>query len=232
MLLFPAVEIVIPQMREAISVLINIYYVIGHILMGFAGWALPYWRTYLLVIYSPALLIFIYYWIINDSIKWLITKRRYKRAIYILTKIATENNKILSDKALESLRFNDENKKMFAVGAVDINGNETKHISALRLLLKSKILILRFLKISIVGIATTFCLFGMSINSSTVLMYSRYVNYILAATVEIPGNVISYFSLRYFGRKKTIFTSLLIGGLSLCSFVLIPEGNTACNTFL
>lgn len=218
-LLIPAIEIVIPSRREAISSLISFYYMIGHMAMGFTAWALPYWRTYILVMYSPALLVCAYYWIISDSIKWLVSKGRYQKAINILIEIAKENNKTLPDKSLESLKFNEKNKRNLDVDAE--GGNELKQISAMRHLLKSKILILRFLKLSVVGIATIFCLSGMSINSATVLMYSRYENYVLAAAVGLPMTIISYFSLKYFGRKKTILTSLLVGGLSLCAFVFI-----------
>lgn len=168
---------------------------------------------------------FTFYWISSESIRWMITKHKYQEAIDVLTKIAKENKKTLPEKALEGLRYNQENKEKFLMNTVDEEGKEQKAVSPFKLVLRSKVLILRVLKASIWWITCTFCFYGLSINS-TVLKGNMYVNFMMSAAIEIPAHIISFFSLSYFGRKKTIFTAFLIGGLCLVSFPFIPDGNS------
>lgn len=225
-------ESLTPTTRVAGGAVMFIYFAIGQILMGAIASGITYWRTFLQVIYPPSLLMFIFYWISDESIRWLITKRKYQEAIDVLNKIATQNKAELQDKALESLKFNIENADKFDLDTVDEKGNEQKHVSPLRLVLKSKILILRVFKASVWWITCTFCFYGLSINSATVLKFSPHVNYILSATVEIPAHIVGYFGLTYFGRKKTIFTAFFIGGISLLAFPFITEGNKRFYVFV
>lgn len=223
--MFPALEILTPTTRVAASALVSIYFAIGQVCMGGIAWAIPYWRTYLQVIYPPSLLIFTFYWISDESIRWMVTKQKYQDVLDVLTKIAKVNKKTLPEKALEGLRYNIENQEQFSVNTVDEEGKEQKPVSPARLVLRSKVLILRVLKASVWWITCTFCFYGLSINSTVVLKGNRYVNFMLSSAIEIPGHFISYFGLTYFGRKKTIFTAFLIGGLCLLSFPFIPDGN-------
>lgn len=223
--MFSALESLTPKTRVAGGALMFIFFAIGQILMGAIASVITYWRTFLQVVYPPSLLMFVFYWISDESIRWLITNHKYQEALEVLNKIATQNKVELPDKALESLKFNIENADKFDHDTVvDLKGNEQKHVSPLRLVLKSKVLILRVLKASVWWITCTFCFYGLSINSATVLKFNPYVNYILSATVEIPAHIVGYFGLTYFGRKKTIFTAFFIGGLSLLSFPFISEG--------
>lgn len=73
-----------------------------------AAWLVPYWRTFLQAIYSPALFYFLYLFFIDESPRWLLTKGKKDKAVAVLQK-AADMNKINIDKTvLEKLTCEEE----------------------------------------------------------------------------------------------------------------------------
>lgn len=137
-----------------------------------------------------------------------------------IKKIADVNGKTVPKKAFLDLQYNIDKFKEEVTKYADIK----KEIPAWQLVLRSKILMLRVMKVSVWWITCIFCVYGLSIYS-TVLPGNTYVNFILTSVAEIPSQIVGYYGMTYFGRKGTLFVSFLGGGLSLITFVFIPTGN-------
>lgn len=192
--------------------------------MGFLAWGFPYWRTFLQVMYAPSLLAFGFYLVLDESVRWLISKQKYQKAMDTIKKIAAVNGKTVTEKVLKDLQYNIDNCRKFKEEETKATYPKEKEIPAWRLVLRSRILMLRVLKVSVWWITCIFCVYGLSIYS-TVLPGNSYVNFILTSVAEIPSQIVGYYGMTHFGRKGTLFVSFLGGGLSLLTFAFIPTGN-------
>lgn len=66
----------------------------------------------------------------------------------------------------------------------------------------------------------TFALYGITIASASVSSQYQII-YIICEFIELPAEIISYFSANYFGRKKTAICSFFTGGLSCIAFAFL-----------
>ncbi|KAJ8723076.1 hypothetical protein PYW08_002988 [Mythimna loreyi] len=197
--------------------LISSTYALGQVVTAGVAWLFPYWRTYTLVIYVPSLLFISYYWLIEESVRWLLSKGRNKEAARIIFKAANMNGKKLSSNTIKLLT---EDPERLSQTADKVPLDEDKR-SILMQVLRSRTLMLRLLVCSFWWVTLTFVYYGLSINSVS-LVGSKYVNYILMALVEIPGYCLSVLTLDKFGRKTCTMTAFIICGCSLIAIPLVP----------
>ncbi|KAJ8723073.1 hypothetical protein PYW08_002985 [Mythimna loreyi] len=190
---------------------------VGEALTAGVAWLVSYWRTYTLVIYAPSLIFITYYWLIDESVRWLLSKGRNKEAAKIIFKAAKMNRKELSSDTIKLLT--EEPEKLPQID--DKAAIQEDKTSIIMQIVRSKTLMLRLLVCSFWWITLTFVYYGLSINSVS-LAGNSYVNYILTSLVEIPGYCLSVLTLDRFGRKSCSMTALIICGLSLVAIPFVP----------
>lgn len=84
--------------------IIGISFPVGEILLGFAAMYIHNYRYLLRTLYIPGMLIIVYYWLVPESVRWLLIQGRIDRAITILRQNAKFNGKILSEKSIGLIR--------------------------------------------------------------------------------------------------------------------------------
>lgn len=214
-------ELVGPKGRVFGNTLINVVYVCG--LMSLAGlsWLLQDWRTLLRIMYAPSCLIFSYLWILNESIRWLISKGRHDEAVEIIKKAAKMNNVDVSDQALAPLQ--DMNKRPKEEKEDKEEFRTENKPSVLLQVVRSSIIRKRLLCCSFLWITCTFVYYGLSINSVS-LAGNKYVNFMLVAFIEIPANFTCLFVLDRFGRKKVMIITYILSAVLCISLSFLPKG--------
>ncbi|XP_038214317.1 organic cation transporter protein-like [Zerene cesonia] len=208
-------ELVGPKYRVIAGATISTLFALGQVILGFIAWGVPSWRPLTQVLYAPQLLVVTYFWILSESVRWLLSKGRYEEAETILKKAAKRNNKELSEKSLQALRDNAEYEK---------TAEKPKEPWLPLLVIRSKVILFRCCVSPIWWITNTLVYYGMSINAVN-LSGNRYLNYIAVAAVEIPGYWTAILLLDRVGRKP-----VLIGAYFLCAacqfaFAFMPDGN-------
>lgn len=202
-------EFVAPEKRAIISIFLSIFCGIVGMIVGAVAWILQTWRTLDRIMYGVCLLVVSYYWLLPESVRWLLTKERYTDVENTLRNISKTNGRDLPEETLQKLRNSSTSGKVGEVHSFEE-------------LLKSPILTRRFINCSI---CWTFCLFsyyGLTINSIA-LSNNSYLDFILTMLVEIPGNIAVYLVLNRVGRRYALSLSFLICGLSCLSFIFIPK---------
>lgn len=223
-LLFLALEMVGLNRRVLGGNIISSFFALGQVFLALVAWGIPYWRTLTRVLYAPSLLFIFYFFVIEESVRWLLSKGKKKEAARIIFKAAKTNNKKLSPESVKQLTEEtpQEETKPTQPEIHQIVPEE-KAQSLTMQVLKSKIMISRLLICSFWWITVTFIYYGLSINSVS-LAGNMYVNYILTCLVEIPGYCVSVITLDRFGRKGSIMTAFFICGISLVALPFVPDG--------
>uniref|UniRef100_A0A2H1V9B3 SFRICE_005630 n=1 Tax=Spodoptera frugiperda TaxID=7108 RepID=A0A2H1V9B3_SPOFR len=199
--------------------LISSTFALGQVVTAGVSWLVPYWRTYTLVIYAPSIMFISYYWLIEESVRWLVSKGRNKEAARIIFKAAKMNRRKLSPETIRSLTEEPDQKKPTQS---DEPEEPVDKRGILHQVVKSKTLMFRLTVCSFWWITLTFVYYGLSINSVS-LVGNSYVNYILTSLVEIPGYCLSVLTLDRFGRKSSTMTAFIICGISLIAMPFVPE---------
>lgn len=220
---FVGMELVGPKRRVLGATILCMFYSFGAMLLGVFAWALPYWRTFLRVIYAPSLFFISYFWITHESVRWLISKGRYESAVKILKKAAKINGVTLTEKSMESLYCNVESKNLQNESAEAGDGADIE-LTPFRQVIRSPIILTRVLKCSFWWITCTFVYYGLSINAVS-LAGNSYLNYILVSTVELPAYMTSFVLLDRIGRKYTLCAAFLTSGAACIAFPFLPAGN-------
>lgn len=77
-------EMVGKHKRGVAGIVCNYFYAIGVALLGVTAWIFPNWVALQLLISIPPMILFIYYWIAPESVRWLLHKGRNKEAAKII----------------------------------------------------------------------------------------------------------------------------------------------------
>lgn len=186
-------ELVGPKARVLGGTLLSCSFAIGEVLLGFIAMYVNNWRTILQIIYTPSILFFSYFWIIPESVRWLITKDRQEEAAAIIVNVSKVNNVKLSPETLEMIYKKNENSKSESLISV----------------LKCKTLLIRLINCSVCFITCALIYYGLSLNAVTIAG-NKYLNFILVCVIEIPGFFVVLLVSNKLGRRLTLSISYLL----------------------
>ena len=142
------VEMVGKKKREMSGVVLNYFYSIGEALVGLIAWLDGDWVSLQYWVSAPPILFVAYYWIIPESIRWLLAKNFNAEALRIIKRAAKDNGVELSQGLLA--KFEDEQETHDDKNSIKITATtESRHFhqkpANYRDLLRSKILVIRCL---------------------------------------------------------------------------------------
>nr|XP_034825356.1 organic cation transporter protein-like [Maniola hyperantus] len=179
---------------------------LGGVWFAVAAYLVPYWRHFVRVIYAPSLLFILYYFILDESVRWLLSKGKREDATKLLLKMAKANKVALDEKVLVNIKCEE-------------NGTES---SALRETFHSKIVIKRFLICLVWWTSCTFIAFGLVVNVGF-LAGNKYLNIGIMSLTDTPASIAMVFILKRFKRKKPLFISFLSAGLLCLIQPFVPK---------
>jgi MFS transporter, OCT family, solute carrier family 22 (organic cation transporter), member 4/5 len=140
-------EMVGKKKREMSGVILNYFYSIGEALVGFIAWLDGDWVNLQYWVSAPPILFVAYYWIVPESIRWLLAKNSNQEALKIIKQAAHANGVELSQGLLA--KFEEEMTAETDKTSIQITtkyGTESvSQPASYRSLLRSKVLIIRCL---------------------------------------------------------------------------------------
>ncbi|KAJ3654670.1 hypothetical protein Zmor_013844 [Zophobas morio] len=214
------VEMVGKRKREITGMVLNYFYAVGEAVVAPIAWYTMDWTLLQLIVSAPAVLFFVYYWFIPESVRWLLANQKRERAKKIICKAAKFNKVTLSESLLASFQ------KQPSKESVELEEDEgTKILTVLKTLLQSRKLILRMLIIFFIWGVNAFVFYGLSINSTSI-GGNKYINFALVSLIEIPGYTMGWISIRTLGRRLSLVISLLLCGLTCTLTIFVPTDMT------
>ncbi|XP_055299839.1 organic cation transporter protein-like [Sitodiplosis mosellana] len=216
-----ALEWVNSRKRVLGSVIVAISFPVGEILLGLVAMYVHDFRTVIRILYTPGLFLVVYFYIVPESVRWLLVSGRVERAIQILKRTARVNGKTLSDKSIEMI------KMTYKPNPSDGETTESNSIAqSLKSIFKSKVLFFRFLNNCYQWMNCCFCYYGLSLIATQLPGENRYTSFIFVVAIEIPGLLIALPLLNRINRRILLFGALSVTAFSTIVTSLIPAENS------
>lgn len=236
------IEMVGKKKRELTGIVQNYFYALGEASLGLIAWLKPDWISIQLLISGPPFIFIIYYWILPESVRWLIAKKRYTEAEEIINKAARANGRVITGKFSSLLKSHESSNENDYFNDYKVQSQSS--MSLVKEMLRSRTMIFRGIILYITWADCAFVYYGLSLNSVH-LSGNKYLNFILISLIEIPGyslawvmllsscykcfNLLSLLSFFQFlmnkiGRRLSLAGSLIICGLTCTSTVFLTRG--------
>ncbi|XP_026738656.1 solute carrier family 22 member 7-like [Trichoplusia ni] len=205
-------EITGPKRRELMSVLCALPFPVGQMLMPLFSYYLRSWNRFCLGVGIPNLIYLIYFFLLPESPKWLISQGRLEDASKVMTQAARWNN-LPSDNMLDVAK---------AIAYDNANSKDAQQGKATYMdLLRTKVL-----RVNIVGSCTLWFMLGISFYGSNQYIgqtsSNAFVSVALAGVLQLPGIMLSGILSKKVGRRITLICFFAVCAVSN-AFLAVPE---------
>lgn len=224
------IELVSSRYRDLSSTLISLSHPIGEIIFGFIAMYIHDFRILLRISYIPGLFLLVYFFLVPESVRWLLVTGRVDRAIKILKRIARVNKKELSTKSIDLIKskytITMGNKNNCNETDKDPDSNTKSLFQSFCMIFKSKTLSIRFFTCCYHWVTCCFNYYGISLLATQIPGANRYVSFITVVAVEIPSILIAMPLINRMKRRVLLFSALTITAVSITATSFVPDGNS------
>jgi len=198
---------------------VNLYfYVVGEIIVLISYYLSKSWSilSWVIALYS-ILFVFLTWFLLPESPRWLIAQRRFKEAEAILKRISVMNNK--------SIRFNNDlSDQMKSLNDSEETDMDEKLSSAqiLKSIFYSRQNLFKMSLLIFIWISISLLYFGVSMGMTSLDHVNPYTIYLLSAVVEVAGLSLCYLNDKL-GRKKALCIYLCIASIACSAVAFLPQ---------
>ncbi|KAK7494050.1 hypothetical protein BaRGS_00014708, partial [Batillaria attramentaria] len=185
------------------------------------------WRLIELAISVPSVLAISYFWLVPESLRWLLVRGRTKQAADLVERVAAFNKldnplgdypeDVLNALQINHGHDNNDNK----MNAKDAATSNRRCCGSLRQLFASPTMRKRNLVMFYVWLAGNVAYWGLTFNSTS-LAGNRFLNFTLGASVEFVAYSIAIFVVRRFGRRNPLCAYFMVTTVCCLAVGLIP----------
>ncbi|XP_071818807.1 solute carrier family 22 member 1-like isoform X3 [Apostichopus japonicus] len=198
-------ELVPPQARVLFGVALWYACVLSYFLLPGLARIIPSWRWIIGICSSLFFTLIPGIWLISESPRWLLTKKRRQAAEKIMRKIAEMNGKELTEETYSRVKDDDK------------DSSETGRTTFVDLI-RSPVLMAYLLCLLYNWFAQSFIYFGLSLGTAS-LGVSIYVSFCLSGVVEMLSFVVCIPAMNRFGRKWSTAFFLFLAGFACCATI-------------
>lgn len=204
------IELVGPKRRVVACSVITVFYAIGEVALAMVAKTYRNWRTLLLITYTPSLILLSYFWILPESVRWLLSVGKEERAKNILRRAARVNKRKLSESALDKLVIANQEKLKHSEESKFPIGEAFRNFKW------------RIANCSLCWIVHVLVYYGLSLNV-VLLDGDKYNNFAYIALVEIPGFFLPLLIMDRFGRRFSLCGLMLLSGFCCIATIFAGE---------
>lgn len=222
-----AIELLGAKYRVLGNALMGTAFSMGGMLVGLVAMYVHNFRDVIRIFSAPGLLIFLYFWLVPESVRWLLATGRIDRAIETLKHIAKFNRREFTEKSITAIKLKYSPPSSITRRdsfKLDLNAEGNQSIfQLLRTLLTTKRLCLRFLSCTYQWAACCFSYYGLSQSSIQITGANRYISFIIVTGIEIPSGLLSQPLLNVMKRRILLCCTFLLAAVSIIATTFIPE---------
>ncbi|XP_078581848.1 organic cation transporter protein-like [Branchiostoma floridae x Branchiostoma japonicum] len=217
-----ASELVSPDHRTLISMFLVIFFGVGGMILSLVAYLIRYWEWLQLAISLPnVLFIMVYWWVINESPRWLLANNQKDKAVEIFRKVAGANKKAIPEGLFEEEGKTDGGK----------TDGEPKSRHNLIDLVRTPNVRRKSLIMFYAWFVAGFVFYGLALNATN-LAGNPYLNFFVSCAVEIPAYILAKICMDRIGRRWSLLAFLLVAGLSTFCIMFIPVAYSKAITVL
>lgn len=197
------IELVGPNKRTFTGIVVEFFWAAGVFLVLPIAYLTRNWRHTQLIISLLTVPLFALWWLLPESPRWLLNKRRYEEAGQVLKKICNSNKTKLPQDILDAGVMIDEPHERLST----LCSNRT-------LLFRTVIILFNWLAVNLLY-------YGLSLSTDN-LSGSTYINYLLGVVLEILAYILTFVLVDKTGRKRFHCICMLVSGLA-CLATMLPK---------
>ncbi|XDV47426.1 hypothetical protein PO909_017056 [Leuciscus waleckii] len=192
--------------RALFTILSHCFYAIGLMLLSGVAFGIRNWRILQLVLSAPVGLFCVYYWILPESARWLLTQGKQDRAKEEILKAARINGRKVPENLLDKMEAENTTNKgsMLDLFRVDY--------------LRKRALIMCYM-----WFVTSLVYYGVSLNVGNFGL-DIYLTQLIFGIAEFPARLACFPLIQRFGRRICQSVVLLLGGTACLVIPAVPGG--------
>ncbi|XP_030625370.1 solute carrier family 22 member 13b [Chanos chanos] len=191
--------------RALFTILSHSFYAVGLMVMSGIAYGIRNWRTLQLVLASPVLILGIYFWILPESARWLLTQGRKEQVKKEILRAASINGRKVPESLLDKLEAETKAK----------TGNMLDLFRVPHL--RKRALIMCY-----IWFVTSLVYYGVSLNVGNFGL-DIYLTQFIFGLAELPARLGCFPLIERFGRKVCQSVALFFGGTACLVILLIPK---------
>lgn len=222
-----AMEMVGPSKRLYAGIFVMMFFSLGYMLTAVFANYIHHWRWLQIALTLPGLIFTCYYWIIPESVRWLLSKGRKEQAVQIIQKAARFNRVEITNEALLVLLDEDGSCKQDPKHDQKPEQAAEKAPSMWDLLrypnLRRKTLIIFYDWLVCTGVY-----YGLSWGTN-LLGGDPLWTFVFSGAVELPAYCLLLLTLNRWGRRSILCGCMMVAGISLLLTIVVPKDTNWLN---
>ncbi|XP_051868465.1 solute carrier family 22 member 2-like [Pristis pectinata] len=200
-------ELVGLKHRRTVGILIQMCFSFGMMLLSAIAYLVPAWRNLQLVTTMPNFIFMVYYWLLPESPRWLLSRKKREAAVKVLQKVAKKNKK--------SFSINIETVQIESSEDEQRNPSVTDLVKTPQIRKHTLILMYNWFVSAMVylGLVMRLGIIGGDI----------YLNFFISGVMEIPSAVIIVLLIDRVGRRWPFAAGNLLAGVTCLVTAFIPD---------
>ncbi|XP_053566917.1 solute carrier family 22 member 3 [Bombina bombina] len=198
-------ELVGSKQRRIVGIVVQMFFTLGVMIVPGIAYLIPTWQGIQLAISLPNFLFLLYYWLIPESPRWLLMRKKKEKAMKIMTDIARHNGNYLNPNYSQ----------------ISVSDEEVVNPRCMDLVRTPQIrkctLVLMF------AWFTSAIIYQGLVMRLGIVSGSLYMDFFISAMVELPGAVIILLTIDRIGRRLPFALSNIVAGVACLITAVIPE---------
>ncbi|XP_044277635.1 solute carrier family 22 member 3 isoform X2 [Varanus komodoensis] len=205
-------EIVGSDERRIVGIIIQIFFTLGVVILPGIAYLIPTWRWIQLATIFPNFLFLLYYWLIPESPRWLLTRKEGKRALKVLQTIAESNGKSLPPHFSE----------------ITVSDEEVSNPSLLDLVRTPQMR--KFTLILMYAWFTSAVVYQGLVLRLGIIEGNLYLEFFLSAVMELPAAFLILLTIDRIGRCPLFAMSGIVAGIACLITAFLPKDSPRLST--
>ncbi|XP_042306568.1 solute carrier family 22 member 3 isoform X3 [Sceloporus undulatus] len=198
-------EIVGSEDRRIVGIIIQVFFTLGVIILPGIAYLIPTWKGIQLATTLPNFLFLLYYWLIPESPRWLLTRKQGEKALEVMQSIAKENGKCLPPHFCE----------------ITVSDKEADNPSLLDLVktpqMRKITLILMY------AWFTSAVVYQGLVLRLGIIKGNLYLEFFISAVMELPAAFLILLTIDRIGRRPLFVSSAIVAGVACLITAFIPK---------
>ncbi|KAL3054780.1 hypothetical protein OYC64_017668 [Pagothenia borchgrevinki] len=192
----------------------QLFAAMGQCILAGVIYAIRHWRLAQLITAANFAVVVIYIWFIPESARWLLSRGRTEEAKQLIIKAAAINKRTVSDSLLEKIAIKEPENK-----------------GGIKTIFRSPQLTRYFFIIAWGCFSLNLTIYSLYLNMGNI-GFNVFLTQLMFGAFEVAANILSMWLMEVFGRRISLISTFVTGGLSSMFILAVPQGYAIAVTSL